>query len=952
MYESNKRLRFAPTDLSRFVACRHLTTLSRSVALGEIAKPHVFEDPRREALAEAGRQHEDRILERYRSEGRTIETIGDRVDLAERPERTLDAMRRGIDVIYQARLGGGSWGGYADFLVRSPQPSALGDWSYEIVDAKLALSAKADAVIQIAVYSRLLGAAQGTAPAAMHLVLGDGVTIESFRVADFAAFERALRGRFEDHCADPPPTYPEPVDLCPRCDWNAVCRDRRRADDHLSLVAGATRHQRTRLERRGVTTLAALAGLELPLDPALEGVQPATLRRIHRQAHAQRSGRELGRLFHELMAPPEEGRGLLALPTPAAGDLFFDIESSRPTADGGFEYLFGFVDRSGAYEETWAFDRDGERQVFETFMDDVAARRERHPDLHIYHYGGYETGALKRLMSRYATREDEMDNLLRRGVFVDLLRVVRQGLVASVERYSIKDMEPFYGFAREQDLVEAIRARARMDAALDSGGRAEPGDVDVIRRYNREDCLSTLALHGWLEELRAELVRREGPVSRPTVEIAPETEAAQSEAAARVAALVERLLARAPEDERDARRLLGHLLDFHRREDKSKWWDYFRIRGLTAEELVEERGALGGIEFEGEVGREARSVLHQYGFPAQEHPVEVGKTVEDIATGESPGGVVEVSEGALVLKRGPKVAERPHPEALLTNEILQTRAQREALFRLGEHIAEHGFRDESPRRAAFDLLRGTPPRAPGAGGALARPDEDLVAAARRLALGLDREVLPVQGPPGSGKTYLGARVITALLSTGRRVGVTAQSHQVITNLLDNVCAAADEEGVGFRGLQISRGKHCEDSRFAVEENSAKAKEIAEDSGAQVIAGTTWVWARPEMEDTVDVLVVDEAGQFSLAAALASAGAAGSLVLLGDPRQLDQVTQGVHPEGSAASALGHVLGDDATIPAARGSFWATPGECTPRSAVSPPRCSTRIGCWLAAVSSAR
>ena len=918
MHERSGQLFFAPTDLSRFLSCRHLTSLSRDVALGELSPPRVFEDPRRDALAEAGRVHEAAIFERYRTEGFTTETIDPSTGPTDRKERTLEAMRRGVETIYQGRLGGGKWNGYPDFLIRVPRPSALGDWSYEVVDAKLAAAAKADAVLQIAMYSQLLEQAQGAAPEAMHLALGGG-ELERFRVAEFAAFERALRQRFEEHCADPPPTYPEPVGFCPRCDWNHACRDQRRADDHLSLVANATRHQRARLEQRGVTTLAALARLGLPMDPPLEGVPPASLRRIHRQAKAQLTGRERGLPFHELIRPPEDGRGLLALPEPSEGDLFFDIESSRPTADGGLEYLFGFVDRDGRYEDRWAFDREGERALFEAFIDLVDEWRKRFPDLHIYHYGGYETGALKRLMSRYATREDAMDGLLRRQVFVDLLQVVRQGVVASVESYSIKKMEPFYGFVREQDLVEAIRARARMDAALDFGGAGEPADLEVIRRYNREDCLSTLALHGWLEERRQELTDRIGPRDRPVVEIPSEKEQAQTDAALRVSELVERLLAEGPKEEATARRLLGYLLDYYRREEKSQWWEYFHLCGLDAQELVEERTTLGGLAFEGDVGQEKKSVLHRYRFPPQDHGIEVGKDVRDPATQESPGTVVEVSDGGVILKRGPRVAPRPHPLALVPLGILGAREMRDSLFRLGERVADEGFAAASPRRGAFDLLQRVRPRFGSPGAPLVRPGEDLVPAARRLALGLDRSVLPIQGPPGSGKTYTGARIITTLLAAGRRVGVTAQSHQVITNLLNQVCRAADKERVGFRGVQITSQTGCSDSRIKVEEGSQNAASALQDPGIQVIAGTTWVWAREEMQDSVDVLVVDEAGQFSLANALASAQATKILVLLGDPRQLDQVTQGVHPEGSSASALGHLLGEEKTIPPDRGLF---------------------------------
>ncbi len=922
MHAGTGGLQFAPTDLSRFLSCRHLTSLSRSVAFGKLPAPTEYEDPRLEALTEAGKKHEAEILERYRAEGRSVETIGHSAGFAERRERTLDAMRRGVAVIHQGRLVHGRWSGYPDFLVRVQQPSALGDWSYEVADAKLATVPKADAVLQIAVYSRLLERAQGAVPVQMRLELGRGQRPESFRVTDFAAFERALTRQFDEHCAALPDTYPEPVEFCERCDWNTACRDRRRADDHLSLVANSTRHQRRRLEARGITTLTGLARLSLPLDPPLARVAPAVLQRIHRQAKTQLTGRERNRPFYELVLPPENGRGLLKLPELSEGDLFFDIESSRPGADEALEYLFGFVDRDSHYEDRWAFSRAEERRVFEDFMDLVAARRERFPDLHIYHYGGYETGALKRLMSRYATREDAMDGLLRHQVFVDLLQVVRQGVVASVESYSIKEMEPFYGFEREQELLEANRARARMDAMLDSGD-TDAGvlaeDRELIRRYNREDCVSTLELHGWLEARRLDLTNRVGPRERPAVEITPEDEAAQTEAARRVAELVARL-APGLEEETDARRLLGHLLDYYRREDKSKWWEYFRVKDLDAHEVVEDPAPLGGLEFDQDLGPEKRSVLHRYRFPPQEHRIKLGGKVEDFDTGRSPGEVFGISAGAVVLKRSRTAVEQPHPRALVADEHVRPIPKPASLFQLGERVADDGFAEDDPRRAAFDLLRRHPPRAGVPGEPLVQPGEDIVTAARRLALSLDRGVLAVQGPPGSGKTYVGARIVTALLAAGRRVGVTAQSHRVITNLLDSVGSAATDEGVVFRGVQGVRETGCDDPRIKVLPGPSRlTAEAAAAPDVHLIGGTAWVWAREDMKESVDVLVVDEAGQFALADALASAPAAKSLVLLGDPAQLDQVTQGVHPDGSAASALGHLLGEDKTMPAGRGLF---------------------------------
>jgi uncharacterized protein len=183
-------------------------------------------------------------------------------------------------------------------------------------------------------------------------------------------------------------------------------------------------------------------------------------------------------------------------------------------------------------------------------------------------------------------------------------------------------------------------------------------------------------------------------------------------------------------------------------------------------------------------------------------------------------------------------------------------------------------------------------------------------------------VLAIQGPPGAGKTYTAARMIVSLLAAGKRVGVTATGHKVIGNLLDGVCEAAREEGVSFAGVQkADASAGCRDAMIDVKEDNASVLAMLSGGDAQLAAGTSWLWCRPEMAGSVDVLVVDEAGQFSLANAVAVSPAADSLVLVGDPRQLDQPMQGTHPPGAGVSAMEHLLRGEATFPPDRGLFLA-------------------------------
>ena len=1029
------RLVFSATDLSLHLSCAHLTSLRRAAALGEIAPPPPYDDPRAEVLKQRGIEHERRLLERFAAEGRAVEIVTPpetpfpEHDPRKAAARTREAMRRGVDVVYQGRLQDedGRWSGYPDFLLRVDKPSALGGWSYEVLDAKLARVAKGEALLQLLLYSDLLARAQGAGPERMHLAVGgsDGPREASFRVVEYSAYYRAVRRRFEAHAAEPPDTYPEPVDHCALCDWKQGCADRRRADDHLSLVAGITRSQRRKLADRGVTTMADLGALDLTAFPPPDGTSRDALVRIREQARIQDQGRRKRRRIHELITPVEPDKGLAALPEPSPGDLFFDLEGDAFAMNGGLEYLFGAADRHGGYDGGWALDEPAEKRAFERFIDRVTARWREHPGFHVYHYGAYETTAVKRLMSRYATREEEVDRLLRGRVFVDLHRVVRQGLRASVEGYSIKRLEPFYRFVRRIDLTAATRALVRFEAALESG--EAHGTASALRAeiegYNRDDCLSTLRLAEWLEGCRRDLEALTGqPAPRPAVR--DEERDRERESAAETAAVFAELTAGLPEeddgldDEQRARRLAAHLLEFHRREEKSMWWEFFDRCGFSAEEHVADRATLGALRYAGEAGQVKKSTVHRYRFPEQTHEMEVGDSPKNPDTAEADefrrgfcGTVVALDEAArtIDLKRA-RNAPVPHPTALVPLDAVNSQVLRDSLLRLGREAASGGFSAGSPRRAAFDLLRRVPPRlgtaAPRADvlslfpqedsaaaedlvaledsaapddlvgledsatpedlvapGNLIAPEETPLDAVRRIAPRLDRSVLPVQGPPGSGKTYTGARMILDLLAGGKRVGVTANSHKVISNLLGAVCRAADEHpgedlpsrrehcnataepaavdvrdpvdarlrlpasnataepaAVDIRGIQkVNDGDGCPDERIVRTDSNAAVAGALSSGEANLAGGTAWLWARPEMAGAVDVLVIDEAGQMSLANTLAVCQAAGSLVLLGDPRQLDQPIQGVHPPGADVSALGHLLGESATVDPSRGVF---------------------------------
>ncbi len=960
---------YAATDLVAYLACEHLTQLERASLAGLVARP-MRDDPELDVIRKRGFQHEARYLRDLEAAGRTVVrieldgSIEDRGDqLRAAAQATIQAMASGADVVFQATFFDGTWRGHADFLLRvhNPErPSRWGAWHYEVADTKLARHVKASAVLQICSYIDQLERVQQVRPEWMHVALGGSArTVERLRVDDYMAYYRSARDRFLATMADeraaafpPAGTYPEPVDHCDVCRWAAECVARRRGDDHLSFVAGISGRQRQALGERGVATLEALGDLTLPLSPRLEGTGEGALLRVREQARIQLEGRRNRDIRHELLIPDpgqpiDPERGLATLPEPSPGDLFLDLEGDPYALDDGLDYLFGILETDGTFHAFWSRDENGEfsaageKRAFEQTIDFIVERRRRTPDLHVYHYAAYEPTALKRLMGRYATREEDVDTFLRQGVLVDLLRAVRQSLRASVESYSIKKMEPFYGFEREIDLRDAGSSIVAFEQWLELGEGERPAADHLIQieRYNRDDVVSTLRLRDWLETLRVELAERTGlPVPRPTPRETP-LPADVTEAQARTEALALRLadpaigtIERADRDPADhGRWLLAQLLGWHRREDKSMWWEFHRLMDLSPEQLVEEDAPIGllvPVEATSEVKNGKQT--WRYAFPDQEQDVG-GTAYEPRRKQEAPdaspfswdvGEIVAVDAAGLTVDLKRAVAD-PHPQAIVPLPWYRTRDHQARLYEIGEWVAERGIDTDGPHRAARDLLLGRPPRAgQAAGEALRRPGETDLDAARRVALALDDTVLPIQGPPGSGKTYTGARMICELVRNGRKVGITGTSHKVIGNLLQAVleAAAPGQEDVDIRAIQKGDpGQVLADDRVVAAAKAEIVRAALDNGQANVAAGTTWLWASDKMSEAVDVLFVDEAGQISLANVIATSTATRSIVLLGDPQQLNQPMQGSHPPGADRSALAHVLDGAATIDADRGLF---------------------------------
>ncbi|MDT4908875.1 MAG: hypothetical protein QOI69_2116 [Pseudonocardiales bacterium] len=924
MYKSDDMLFVSPTDLTKYLACRHLTHLDLAVARGELTPPAKGTDEMLEVLFTKGNEHEHRYLQSLRDRGRVVVEIahpkGDAAALRAAELATENAMAARADVIYQATFFDGRWRGHADFLLRRDDRPGRWAWSYDVADTKLARRMKVPALLQMATYADRLTSLQGIEPEHLIVVTGDRAEHE-YRFADCAAYATLIRAQLLEFVEAGEDPHPQPVQQCSQCRWQPRCKSQWRSEDDLSLVAFMTGAHATRLRAVNVATVRELAAhrpAELPTTigaPARE--------RLAAQARLQLVERDTGEPTYELLAP-EEGRGLALLPEPSPGDVFFDIEGDPFLGDHGLEYLWGVVDHD-TFTPYWATDLNLEKQAFEQLVDHLIRAWDADPGMHIYHYAPYEPSRLKSLSGRYDTRGAEVDRLLRGQRLVDLYTVVRQGMRISKESYSIKKLEAFYwGQTRAHEGVsEGLGSVVAFERWMDAGDQSL---LDDIASYNEDDCRSTAALRDWLEDRRKE---GGGGDAYPRPE---HSDGATTEAAGELAGELDRigaaLCADVPADragradEQQARWLLAGLLDWHRRESLPEWWEYFDRLKKSDDELVTDPAAVGELSGVTEVRTEKLSTVWRFEFPPQDTKMGPDTDCIDPRSTKGVGTVVAIDaeQGWLELRRGTGRGV-PDCSSLVPTAPIADTQQRARLRDLGQWVLTFGVDSPLPQwRAARDLLLGRPPWSDR--GPLRRAGEPAEQALGRLAAELDRNVLPVQGPPGTGKTWAGARMILRLVAEGKRVGVTGFSHKVIGNLLSAVVAAAAETGVDLDIVQ----KAAEHERCVAPGirciQGPKDVEAALAGPVNIVAGTSWLFARPKFAEAVDVLVVDEAGQLSLANVLAISHAAQSVVLLGDPQQLAQPVKGQHPDGAGASALQHLLAGQATIPPDRGLLLDT------------------------------
>jgi predicted RecB family nuclease len=945
---------YSASDLAAAARCEYALLRDFDAKLGR-GPAVTVEDEMFARTVVLGNEHERREL------GRLREKLGGAVTVIGRPRYTIagltaaaEATRRaiadGAPAVYQPTMFDGRFVGFADFLVRDGE-------QYRVIDTKLARSPKVTSLLQLAAYADALAASGVPVAPEAELHLGDG-TVVPYQVHDLIPVYRAQRAMLqrlldEHHAAGVPVRWDdEGVRACFRC---PLCTEQLRASDDLLLVAGVRVNQRDKLIDAGIATLAGLAEYSGPVPD----LAPSVLHKLTSQAKLQVLQRDTGVPQYQIVDP----QPLTLLPEPDVGDLFFDFEGDPLwTADGhewGLEYLFGVLDAKGGFSPLWAHDRRDERKALTDFLAMVAKRRRRRPNMHIYHYAPYEKTALLRLAGRYGVGEDEVDELLRSGTLVDLYPLVRKSIRVGAESFSLKALEPLYMGAqlRAGDVTTAagsINAYARYTELQAEGRHDEAATVlKEIEDYNLYDCQSTRELRNWLmmRAYESGVV----PVGAQPVRDGNTVEA-DDQLALDLTAFSGEAGVGGRTKEQIAVALVAAARGYHRREDKPFWWAHFDRLNFPVDEwadntdvFVAEKASVivdwhtpprarkpqRRVRLQGEL---ARGELQTEVYALYEPPAPACMSDDPDRRAAGRARVVEADDPAVptelivVERAGADGATFDQlPFAVTPGAPVQTTALRESIESTAAELAA-GL-PALPRTALVDVLLRRAPRT-RSGAPLPR-SADTIADITAAALDLDSSYLAVHGPPGTGKTYTAAAVITRLVTeNGWRVGVVAQSHATVENLLGCVVTA------GLDAQRVAKKGHDNGAKPWQQIDASHYATFIADNAGCVIGGTAWDFANGNRvpRGSLDLLVIDEAGQFCLANTIAVAPAAANLMLLGDPQQLPQVSQGTHPEPVDTSALEWLVDGHQTLPDERGyfldrSYRMHPAVCEAVSALS-------------------
>ncbi len=911
-----------PSKITAWLECGHFLSLRNQVDAGILQLEPTPRGSLADLLIEKGATHELNCLQDLEDQGREVYQVPGRnpdESFETWVERIGNPMERGYDVIYQMPFAHEGIRGIADFLIRADD-HVDGYSNYEPIDAKLARAeGKPGHVLQLCFYADAISALTGVAPREMHLWLGTGDR-ESLLVEQFGPYWRRLRRQLSEllNEYDIAPSFPEPCDHCDYCEFKMRCEGEWRREDSLVYVANIRAPERAALEGSNVRTIVQLATRHEPVAD----LHDENLRRLANQASLQVASRDAPDAppVFELVAPTDDpvyGHGFSLLPAPDEGDIFFDFEGHpfwTPQCD--LFFLSGLYLTNGegewVYDDRWAHDLGQQHQMIKDLVEFFASRRVRYPGMHVYHYNHTERSSLERL-TRGTETEGLLTSLVDSGLFVDLFVVAKNALQVGTESYGLKYLERLTGYHRSGGIEQGAGAVVEYEQYMKSKNQEILDDIAV---YNRDDVIATKALRDWLVGQRpSDLAWRE-PVLDVEVREFDTDE------------IVERLK---QYGEGSPQHLLGDLLNYWRRERAANVTPKFTKAASDFASLYGDRDYIANLSFvgfeevEGRGGDVVKNAVFRWPQQVVDSAFRTKKSILFTGVGVEHGygylPSIDLENRELRMRWRDRHEELGAlPLVMTLDDYISPNEKPGVLFHLASQVLNPDPADRASR-VSLALLGGDPPRFEVGYGPTGDTFTDDLDETLTWIGHLDESYIAIQGPPGTGKTYSGSHIIYELIKAGKRVGITAMSHSVIDNLFE-----ATHEVFASKGeLSLLRAlrRDAKPKSGALEGvRYEKSGTSPEGDGYNLIGATTWLWSRSNMRaHPVDYLVIDEAGQLSLADAIASANAARNLILLGPPPQLAHVALADHPGVSGGCFLEQVVVDHATIPNTQGIFIA-------------------------------
>jgi uncharacterized protein len=887
----DKKIILSPSDLTQYSGCEYSTYLSLQKLKG-YQIDETIQDDFNKIIVKKGLEHELNYLNFLKTSKIKITEIDDSLSPDKKSQKTSEALAKRDPIIFQAALEYGHWSGIADFLIWEKT-------GYTIVDTKLKKNPSPEYISQIIIYASILenlnipltGLGRIISPSTEQ---SDEFNTFEFKISEFSQYVKLRKEAIEDYISNNQPSYPAPCSYCDLCNFSGFCKTQWRENLSIFELPYATKLQEKRLREVGANSLEKLTKLE----KKPEKMAPHTFEKLKARASLRLPRLKGGTPEFKYLGPEIITFENAILPKPNNKDIYFDIEGD-PLIDSGLEYLFGVLngpDETALFEDIWAHNPEGEKKATQKVIRKLHEHCVSFPNAHIYHYNAYEINALRKLSQKYSILEDELDALLRADKFVDLYPIVQQAIITSEPGVSLKDLEIFFlKGSRAQEITNAASSVVMYEKWLEL---AEPRILDEIKLYNEQDCRSLPLLQMWLinevypQNISFKEPKRLGDISSEVNEPNLDQE-------------IETYLA---------------LQNYFKRDQKPYWWSYFDSYQADIEDLVLDSSILAGLS---ENHEEDESF--SFTFPEQEHKFSKGNNVTIIIPPSFHNKMhaakieqLDNEEKYLTLRTNAPISGvkmfhlkgTPPPPTKQIENLIKT--------------ISLSAKDKKQHKTSFNLLE--------------KVQEDLAEnnwvehIIDHPLINKNNSVIYVQGPPGSGKTYQGGRFLGNFntLPDNSLAIVTSQSHKAIEKLLLEAYRQRQTENMifikygGSAILEEKNIQHLNDyNSLALAIREAKA------SFTPLILGIT-IYGIAKLANEyfscddclADYLLIDEAGQYSTAAAFAASGVSKHTILLGDQNQLPNVSPGSHPLGTGNSIMQYTLGSDSIVPASNGLFLPT------------------------------